>query len=51
LDLDNTKEPMEMDYKNPKVIELAELLNRLLIKKEQKIRNVETQMGLKKFAK
>jgi 5-methylcytosine-specific restriction enzyme A len=36
LDLYHTIEPKEMDNKNPKVIELSELLNRLPIHKERK---------------
>ena len=43
LDLYRTIEPKEMDNKNPKVIELSELLNKLPIHKErmvnQKFRN------------
>ena len=35
LDLYRTIEPREMDNKNPKVIELSELLNRLPIHKER----------------
>lgn len=50
LDLYNNIEPREMDNKNPKVIELSELLNRLPIHKEkteiQKFRN-PNGVGLK----